>query len=221
MRPVTAPEVVFRIFLSKIGNRGPYLSDMPSSDEENERGAVPPETDPAEAETDPAEAYLRLLNRHERAIAHYVHALVTDPGDAEDILQGCRLTLWKNFDRFEPGTNFLAWARRIALHQVLNYRRSAKRKPLHAIDPALIESVAAEIDRQSESLSDRSAALRECLLQLPPNQRDTILLRYYEGLDIDEIARRTDRTDGAVYRLLSRIRAALNDCITEKLATTP
>lgn len=214
------------LFLSNFAKTGPYRHDMaPTNDDtelDPEHRSLPGKEFPEDRANpeDPAESYLRLLNRHERALAHYVHTLVNDPADAEDILQGCRLTLWKNFDRFEPGTNFLAWSRKIALGQVLNYRRSAKRKPLHAIDPALIESVAAEIDRQSDALSDRSAALRECLHLLPANQRDTVLLRYYEGLDIGEIAERTDRTDGAVYRLLSRIRAALNDCITERLAAT-
>ena len=61
---------------------------------------------------------------------------MVDAGDAEDILQACRLTLWKQFETFEPGTNFLAWARKIALNQT--------HRPL-----LLLEAVAAEIDKQS------------------------------------------------------------------------
>lgn len=162
------------------------------------------------------EAYLTLLNENERKLAHYVHALVSDFADAEDILQACRLTMWKKFSSFEPGTSFLAWGKKIALHRILNYRRSKSRKPLHTNDPKFIESVAAEIDRQSESLSHRSDALRHCLGKLPEKQRQTVILRYYDGCEIAEIAKTTGRSEGAVYRLLSRIRAALNDCITEK-----
>jgi len=125
--------------------------------------------------------------------------------------------MWKRFDQFEPGTNFVAWSRRIALNQVLNHRRSAKRKPLYSTDPALIESVAAEIDRQSDALADRADALRLCLGRLPLAHRRTILLRYYEGRDIAEIAAETERTEGAVYRLLSRIRATLEECVTRTL----
>ncbi len=78
------------------------------------------DTDPANA----AENYLRLLNEHERALKAYVHALVNDRHDAEDIIQTCKLTMWKQFDQFEIGTHFLAWARKITLHLILNYRRS-------------------------------------------------------------------------------------------------
>jgi RNA polymerase sigma-70 factor (ECF subfamily) len=146
-----------------------------------------------------------------------VYSLVTDRADADDILQAARLTMWKKFDDFEAGTNFLAWARKVALHQILNYRRSEKRRPLYSTDPAFIESVAEEIDRQGDALTDRAEALQACLQRLPEKQRRTVLLRYYEGLDIAEIASKTSRTEAAVYRLLSRIRAALNECIQQRL----
>lgn len=163
------------------------------------------------------ESYLRLLNEHERALAAYVHSLVVDCADADDILQSCRLTLWKKFDQFEEGTNFLAWARKIALHLILNYRRAEKRRPVYSTDPAFLESIAREIDRQGDALIDRSEALHVCLQRLPENQRRTVLLRYHDGLDIGEIAATTSRSDAAVYRLLSRIRAVLNKCIQQRL----
>jgi RNA polymerase sigma-70 factor, ECF subfamily len=167
-----------------------------------------------------AENYLQLLNQHERALSAYVYALVNDRHDAEDIIQSCKLTMWKQFARFEAGSHFVAWARRIALHQILNYRRSARRKPLYSTDPAFIEAVAAEIDREGETLSARSEALQECLRQLPENQRRLVLLRYYEDHDISLIAQETERTEAAVYKLLSRVRSALNDCVTARLSAS-
>lgn len=164
-----------------------------------------------------AENYLQLLNQHEKSLAAYVYALVNDRHDAEDIIQSCKLTMWKQFAQFEPGSHFVAWARRIALHQIINYRRSAKRKPLYSIDPAFIEAVAAEIDREGDTYSARSEALQECLKQLPENQRRLVLLRYYEDHDISSIAQETDRTETAVYKLLSRVRSALNECVTARL----
>jgi len=164
-----------------------------------------------------AESYLVLLNEHERALAGYVHTLVNDQADVEDILQACKLTMWKKFDQFESGTNFLAWARKVALHQILNYRRSEKRKPLYSTSPAFIDSIAEEIDQQGDALTDRAEALHICLGKLPEKQRRTVLLRYYEGLEIGEIAQKTSRTEAAVYRLLSRIRGVLNDCISRQM----
>jgi RNA polymerase sigma-70 factor (ECF subfamily) len=166
---------------------------------------------------DPTEQYLLLLNEHERALAAYVHTLVPDRLDAEDILQSCKLTMWKQFANFEPGSHFIAWARKIAFHQILNLRRSARRKPLYSAEPAFLEAVAAEITRVSDRLSDRSEALHECLKRLPENQHRLLLLRYGEDHDIAAIAKETDRSTAAVYKLLSRLRAALNDCVRARL----
>lgn len=165
------------------------------------------------------ESYLELLNSNERVLSAYVHSLVHNRADAEDILQASRLTMWKKFTDFEPGTNFLAWARKIALHQILNYRRSQGRKPTFSTDPAFIEAVAEEIDRQSDQLTEKSEALKICLKKLPEAQRKMILFRYYEGCDIAEVASKTGRTEGAAYRLLSRIRKTLNECVSQQIST--
>lgn len=166
-----------------------------------------------------AEDYLRLLNQHERSLAAYVHSLVPATADADDILQEAKIVLWKRFAEFEPGTHFLAWARRIALNLILNFRRSQQRRSASPIDEAFIKSVAHEIDRRSDHFEQRAAALRKCLEKLPRPHRQAIFWRYYEDCDVEEIADRTNRTEGATYRLLSRIRQILNDCVTRALQT--
>src|SRR5215217_1942610 len=100
--------------------------------------------------TEQTEAYLRLLNQHDRWLATYVYSLVSRPADAEDILQEVKVTMWKHFATFETGSNFRAGARKIATNQILNYRRSEKKRPGATLDDAFIEAVAAEIDRRAE-----------------------------------------------------------------------
>lgn len=173
---------------------------------------TPPDVD------DHGEAFLRTLAEHERWLAAYVYSLVSRAADADDILQECKVVLWKKFSTFTPGTNFRAWARTIALHQVLNYRRSEQRRPWSPADRAFMEAVAAEIDRRSDQLDLRSESLRACLRKLPAAHRTVVLARYYDERTVDEIAAQQGRTAEAVYRLLSRIRVALNDCIRRAVA---
>lgn len=166
-----------------------------------------------------AEDYLHLLNEHERSLAAYVHSLVPSTADADDIIQEAKIVLWKRFAEFESGTNFLAWARRIALNLILSFRRSQQRRPVSSIDAEFIKSVAQEIERRSEHFERRAEALRACLAKLPRPHRQAIFWRYYEDCGIEEIAHRANRTEGATYRLLSRIRQLLNDCVTRTLRT--
>lgn len=163
---------------------------------------------------DQTEAYLRLLTQNDRWLAAYIYSLVHNQQDAEDILQDCKMVMWKQFHNFEPGTNFRAWARKIVTFHILNFRRSAAKKPHQTLDEEFIEAVAAEIERNADKLDHQSEALQSCLHKLPEAHRKVIVLRYYEDKDIDEIAAITGQSAGAVYRLLSRIRATLNECVS-------
>jgi RNA polymerase sigma-70 factor (ECF subfamily) len=167
------------------------------------------------------ETYLRLLGQHQRWLAAYVYSLVPRASDADDILQEVKLTMWRHFARFEPGTNFCAWARQIALHQILNYRRARQRRPSDALEESFIEAVAAEIDRRAGELERRSEALEHCLGKLPERHRQVIVWRYFEDCGVEEIARRSQRSVEAVYQLLSRIRGTLSDCVGRQLALKP
>ncbi len=174
---------------------------------------------------DRGETFLRTLAEHERWLAAYVYSLVARAADADDILQECKIVMWRQFGRFEPGTNFRAWARTIALHQILNYRRAEQRRPESAHERAFIEAVAGEMERRSDQFDRQAESLRHCLRKLPEAHRAIVLARYYEGLGVEDIAAQGQRSAEAVYRLLSRIRKALNDCISRQLAagarTTP
>ncbi|MHA3775066.1 sigma-70 family RNA polymerase sigma factor [Verrucomicrobiota bacterium sgz303538] len=167
------------------------------------------------------EAYLRLLTQHDRWLAAYVYSLVPRATDAEDILQEVKVTMWKHFAKFEEGSNFQAWARRIATNQILNYRRAEKRRPNSDLEQGFIEAVAAEIDRRAEVLDRKADALRHCLQKLPEAHRKIVLWRYYEDCGIEEIAAKSQRSVEAVYRLLSRIRSVLNDCVSRQIITSP
>jgi RNA polymerase sigma-70 factor (ECF subfamily) len=173
---------------------------------------------PPDSPDQQTENYLRLLAQHDRWLATYVYSLVHDRADADEILQDCKVGMWKHFGSFQVDTNFRAWARKFAMNHILNYRRSEKRRPTTVVDDAFIEAVAGEIDRRAGILDSRADALQYCLRKLPEAHRKIIIWRYYEDSDLKEIAAKSQRTVDAVYRLLSRIRTVLNDCVSQQLA---
>lgn len=172
--------------------------------------------DPTPDVGDQGEAFLRLMAEHERPLAAYVYSLLPGAADADDILQEAKIVMWKQFGRFEAGTNFRAWARTIVLHQVLNHRRAEKRRPTTPLDREFIEAVAAEIDRRADALDLQSEALKYCLKKLPEAHRAIVVWRYYEDCGVEEIAAKSNRSVEAVYRLLSRIRKTLGECMSRQ-----
>lgn len=160
--------------------------------------------------------FLTLLTRHDRALSLYVYGLVPAHSDADDILQQTKMVMWKHFSQFEPGTNFLAWARKIAFHQILGYRRQSKRAHLPLSEETL-EQIGHEVARLSDHGQARREALETCLHKLPAEHRQILTMRYYEDLEVDQIAERVDSTAGAVYRALSRLRFTLLECVENRL----
>jgi RNA polymerase sigma-70 factor (ECF subfamily) len=168
--------------------------------------------------TDRTTSFIELLTTHDRALSLYVHSLVPRDSAAEDILQQTKLLLWKHFADFELGTNFLAWARKVAFHQILSHRRQKKREHL-PLDEVTLEALGAAVSELASDIPQRYEALRHCMARLPVEHRQLVQLRYYEDLEIDQVAERVNRTEAAVYRALSRVRMTLMDCVQKQIAT--
>jgi RNA polymerase sigma-70 factor (ECF subfamily) len=166
-----------------------------------------------------AEEFVVQLARHERLLGAYVMTMVPLPADADDILQEAKVVMWRAFAQFELGTNFAAWARKVCFHQVLAFRKRRHRDRLEFSDD-FIQTVAEEMDQAGDALAQRERALHGCLTKLSTDHRQVLELRYHENLEIDDMATRLGRTTTALYRLLSRIRQSLHDCITQSLAAT-
>ena len=74
--------------------------------------------------------FVRLMTKHERLVYGYILSLVPNWADADEILQETNIRLWEEFDKFVLGTNFAAWALRVAHFQVLTWRKRVSRSRL-------------------------------------------------------------------------------------------
>lgn len=154
---------------------------------------------------------MRLFTRHSRAIYSYILTLLLNQSDADEVYQETSIVLWEKFDDYQAGTNFQAWACRIAFFEVRNFRRKHKRSV--PLSNEVIELVAEDTLSMAGHLDDRQQALEGCLGKLPVKDRELIRHRYYENLAPKEIAQRFRRSVYAVYRALNRIHDTLFRCI--------
>jgi RNA polymerase sigma-70 factor (ECF subfamily) len=175
---------------------------------------------PHESSPDRTEAFLHLLGEHERRLGIYVTGLVNCPQDAQDVLQEGKIVMWRQFHQFELGTNFAAWARKILFYQILAYRRRSQRASKEWLGEELLATLHEEHEsaEREQRWQRREAALQTCVAELPEAHREILDLRYREEASIERISHRTSRTEGAVYRLLSRLRKTLHQCVEKKLA---
>ncbi len=163
------------------------------------------------------ERFLQLFLANERRIYGFILALVPAWSDADDLLQETSAVMWRKWDEFTPGTDFVAWALRIARYEVLSYRkrRGRDRSLFSDRTDALLADLAAAPGRAADARRD---ALEACLAELNDRDRELIRLRYQPGATTQEVADRAGRSLKAVYKALNRIHEQLLMCIRKRLA---
>lgn len=159
--------------------------------------------------------FFQLFMNSQKNLYAYILASVHNFNDAEDILQETAAVLWQNFDKFDPETNFLAWAISIARNIIRNYFSSRKKSRLQ-FDDSLMESIEQAAADCLERNNMRMEALKKCCEKLSESSRLLIQLRYEQGMTVKSIASRFGRPISAMYKALARLQDALLEC-TERL----
>ncbi len=163
-------------------------------------------------ESQKTEQFVRLFALHQRRVYSYILTLVPHRPDAEDVLQETSTVLWKKFDDYQPGSNFLAWACQIAYFEALSHRRRQQRHRLE-LRESFLELVAQETLARSDELEERYLALANCLEKLSDRGRDLIARRYTGGATVETIAAQVGRPVEGLYKAYQRLRRALAECI--------
>ncbi len=165
-------------------------------------------------------AFEILLRRHQTSILNLIYRYVGDRTKARDLAQEVFIRVWQAAKSYEPKAKFTTWIYRIAANLCLNELKSAGRKKLILFsdvngEKAGVESFSAGTPSGEDLLlaEERIRQISEALQSLPENQRMALILKRYDNLSYDEIARVMGCSVSAVESLL--VRAKRN--IREKL----
>jgi RNA polymerase sigma-70 factor, ECF subfamily len=161
--------------------------------------------------------FLELYSTNYLRLQYYVTALLPTANDASDVLQETSMVLWRKFDTFELGTNFFAWACKIARLQVMKFRERQHRSA-HLLDNEVIEKLASEAADENNLPSVTLQALENCLGRLSAIDQSLIRRRYQPGMTVRQLAKDIGRTANSLTKSLGRIRRALLECVGRTLA---
>lgn len=148
----------------------------------------------------------------------FIYSLVQNHADAEDVYQQVALVLWEKFDSFTIGTNFAAWATTVAHNTARDYIRSRRRHAITFSEEVLDAIAAAYSAKQCWGNNDTSDALKHCLTKLSPKERSLVDRCYSPNRDFAAIAEAENRTVGAIYQAICRIRKSLYTCVQRRLS---
>ena len=171
----------------------------------------------AENRDDRMAEFLELYSTNYPRLQFYVTALLPTANDASDVLQETSMVLWQKFDEFELGSNFFAWAFKIARLQVMKFR-ARQGRAAQLFETSLLEKLAAEAGDEELAHSVPLQALESCLAKLSDLDRSLIRRRYQPGTTVHQLAIDVGRTANSLSKSLGRIRRTLLECISRDLA---
>jgi len=154
-----------------------------------------------------------LLNRHKDTVYSYIYFIVRNRELAEDIFQETfvKAIITIKQGRYTENGKFRAWISRIAHNLIIdNYRQEKNEQTISNDDCEvdlfnnykLSEGTIEDEMIKSQILSD----VKKLVNYLPENQKEVLLLRYYQDLSFKEIA---DITGVSINTALGRMRYAI------------
>jgi RNA polymerase sigma-70 factor (ECF subfamily) len=163
------------------------------------------------------ERFMKLYTAVQRRLCGYVMSLIPETTPVDDIIQETVTVMWKQFDKFEPGTDFAAWACCIARNQIYNYIKQRQKQKKH-FSIQTIQAIEEVVEQKSQKADQRFDALRKCITKLPDKDRQLLGLRYEAGATLRAVSRRVEQSVNTLYNRLYKIRIALLNCVEKTLA---
>ncbi|HEY5792805.1 MAG TPA: RNA polymerase sigma factor [Chthoniobacterales bacterium] len=158
-------------------------------------------------------AFRALVERHQHSVVGVAAKMLGDFTDAEDLAQQVFLRIWKSAGRYEPSAKFTTWLMTITRNLVFNeMRRRARNRQVPLEGEGAAREFADDPNKQpaqSAAAAELEAAIDEAITGLPEPQRIALVLRRYEEMPYEEIARVLKVSVPALKSLLFRARETL------------
>jgi len=163
------------------------------------------------------DAYAEIVRCYQNDLFRIAAYMLRDTAASEDLVQQAFVNAYRNLDKFQSGRDFGAWLRTIARNLVRNeLRRSGREaKRLRHYYQWLTQHLerSEEADRNDQILRED---LANCRQKLSESESQALDMRYEQALGFEQIATALNRTVAATRQMLSRIRIALRQCISER-----
>jgi RNA polymerase sigma-70 factor (ECF subfamily) len=160
------------------------------------------------------DAFEQLIVNHQQGALGVAYRFLGDQTQAEDIVQEAFLKILAAAPGYEPRAKFRTYLFGVIWRLCVDrYRRKRPQRLESSLDP---QGSAAE-PQQVVLRKEAAEWVREAIGSLPPRQRMAIVLKHYEDLSYQEIARAIKCSPRAVDALLSRARTKLREALRDAI----
>jgi RNA polymerase sigma-70 factor (ECF subfamily) len=140
--------------------------------------------------------FTHLLKRHQQKVYYQIKRMLNNHMDADDVAQQVWIKVWNKLDGFKMESEFTTWLYRIAYNETLNFLQKQQRQAGYEIDAEYVDYEKAGGGSDNPKSTQIQIALDLAIKQLPEKQRFVFMLRYFEELNYEKIAKITGTTEG-------------------------
>jgi RNA polymerase sigma-70 factor (ECF subfamily) len=157
------------------------------------------------------DAWSVLVNTTLRPIYRLCASYAPTAAEAEELTQEVYFKLWENLHRYNTGSNFMAWAWRVAKNLIIDsYRRGRREREAAWLDPEILDRLPGSDDPHEQT--ERRQRLRlvaTALRRIDEDLASLVIMRDFAGMSYREIAEALELPLGTVKSRLNRARMEL------------
>lgn len=137
-------------------------------------------------------AFNLLVRKYQKGIYRLCYRMLRNADDAADICQDVFVKAYLSMRRFREKSSFYTWMYRIAVNTCIDFSKKRPRRELVKLEGHMVNP--------EEGLKRGKArrAIDHAISKLPPKQRAVFVMRQYEGMSYQDIAKLTKRSVGAL-----------------------
>ena len=155
----------------------------------------------------PAQELDRLVKQYQVAVLRTCYLYLHDRSQAEDAVQETFLKVYRNLGSFRGECSEKNWIMKIAMRVCYDMNRSGWARFFNRrVTPEMLPEA-------SVPFEERDDALASAMMRLPVRLREVILLYYYQGLKVNEVAEALGISQPSVSQRLKRGREKLKDAL--------
>ena len=153
-----------------------------------------------------------LIKKHQQRLFNFIYSKVLDKDTAEDIFQDTFIKVIKTLKRgvYNEEGKFLPWIMRIAHNLVIDFFRKKNRIPLleNSDNFDIFQMISdGSLNAENTLINDQIVNdLQKIILELPEDQKEVLLMRFYRDMSFKEIA---NATGVGINTALGRMRYAI------------
>lgn len=144
------------------------------------------------------ERFNEIVREFSERVYWHVRRFVNSHEDADDLVQDVFLKVWTALPSFRGEAQTYTWIYRIATNEALNWLRREKVRAALRFS-SLDEEMERRIDADPWFNGDAAERnLSKAVARLPERQRQVFILRYYDEMPYEEMAKVLDTSVGSL-----------------------